>query len=86
MAILARVKTIHGEEKELYIRINNVEVSNHGVKATALIRGFVSKDAFDNKMHFLHEEYVEFDSDVSEPLWGQVYSELKLLYVDSIDC
>lgn len=85
MAILTKVTTIHGEEKELYIRVNNVEVNNHGIKACALVRGFLSKDAFDNRMHFLHEERVEFDADLTKPLWEQVYDELKRKYPESVD-
>lgn len=74
MAILATVETNYGEDRELYIRINNVEVSNHGVKASALIRGFASKEAFENKKHYMYEETIEFDADVSGNLWEQAYS------------
>ena len=63
MAILQTVETMFGEEKELYIRVNSVEVSNHGVKASALLRGFAS-----------NEETIEFDADVSGNLWEQAYS------------
>lgn len=74
MAILQTVETMFGEEKELYIRVNSVEVSNHGVKASALLRGFASKEAFEDKKHYMYEETIEFDADVSGNLWEQAYS------------
>lgn len=77
MAILATVLTVYGEERELYIRLNNTEVSNHGVKSTALFRGFLSKDAFDAGSHFMFEKQVEFTANVSEPIWEQAYTVFK---------
>lgn len=74
MAILANVETMFGEKRELYIRVNNVEVSNHGVKASALLRGFASKEAFDSKKHYMFEKTIEFNADVSGNLWEQAYS------------
>lgn len=74
MAILLKVETNYGEERELYIRVNNVEASNHGMKATALIRGFASKDAFENNKHYMYEESISFDADVSSNLWEQAYN------------
>lgn len=74
MAILKTVPTQFGEDRELYIRLNNVEVSNHGVKAVALFRGFLSQEAFNNGSHFMYEQVVEFDADVSAPIWGQAYA------------
>lgn len=86
MAILANVETNTGEVKSLYLRVNNIEVSNHGVKASALIRGFISKEAFNSGKHFAHEEQIEFDANVSLPIWEQVYVVLKGKYLDSEDC
>ncbi|MDC0644042.1 hypothetical protein OAP32_00530 [Crocinitomicaceae bacterium] len=77
MAILATVTTVHGEDRELYIRLNNVEASNHGVKAYALFRGFLSEEAFDNDCHYMFEKQVEFDADVGGNLWDQAYTALK---------
>lgn len=77
MAIIATVETIHGEQRELYIRVNNVEVNNHGASASALFRGFLSQDAFDADKHFLWEREVQFTADVSQPLWEQAYTALK---------
>lgn len=78
MAVLAKVMTMHGEEKELYVRLNNVEASNHGVKANALFRGFISHEAFDSGFHYVWEREVQFLADVTKPLWEQAYAQLKM--------
>lgn len=78
MAILATVETQFGENKELYIRLNNVEASNHGMKATALFRGFISKEAFESGKNFMFEKEVQFDAEVSSNLWEQAYRHIKL--------
>lgn len=77
MSIQAIVKTVYGEERDLYIRLISAELNNHGEKSTALFRGFTSKEAFENKSHYVYEHGVEFIADVSEPLWEQAYNELK---------
>lgn len=77
MAIQANVDTVHGENRSLYIRLNNVEASNHGVKSVALFRGFLSEDAFQAGNHYMFEKEVEFDADVSAPIWEQAYAALK---------
>lgn len=76
MAIMAEVETLHGETRKLYIRLNNVEASNHGVKCRALFRGFLSEKAFKEGKHFLWEEYVEFDGDATGKHWEQAYAAL----------
>lgn len=76
MAIKAVVTTQFGEDREVYIRLNNVEASNHGVKSHALFRGFLSKEAFESKAHYVWEKSVEFDASVSGPLWAQAYAAL----------
>lgn len=76
MAIQATIETVYGESKSAYIRLNNVEVSNHGVKANALFRGFSSKEAFKSGKHYLYEKSIEFNANVSIPLWEQAYDEL----------
>lgn len=86
MAIKATVKTMHGEYRELYIRLNNISVSNHGQPSNALFRGFISKDAFDSKAHYIHEETMSFNTDVALPIWEQAYTELKIKYPESEDC
>ena len=77
MAIQASVETDAGEARSLYIRLNNMEASNHGKPAVALFRGFVSQEAFEGGGHYLWEREVAFDADVSAPLWPQAYAALK---------
>lgn len=77
MAIQATITTQYGEDRELYIRLNNVEASNHGAMASALFRGFISKAKFDAGANYLWEQEVEFVADVTQPLWGQAYQALK---------
>lgn len=74
MAILATVKTVYGEDRELYIRVNNVDVSNHGVMARALLRGFISEQSFNDGSHYMYEETIEFNADVSGNIWEQAYN------------
>ncbi len=76
MAITATVTTQYGEDRECYIRLNNMEVSNHGLPAQALFRGFLSREAFKAGAHYVWETSVEFDADVSQPLWAQAYHRL----------
>ena len=76
MAIKATVKTIFGEDKELYIRLNSVEASNHGEESSALFRGFASRDAFDSGAKCMYEKLIQFTPDVSLNLWSQAYSAL----------
>lgn len=77
MAIKAKVETMYGEDRELYIRLNNSDVSNHGEVSYAKFRGFLSKEKFDEGAHYLWEQDVEFVADVTQPLWGQAYQALK---------
>lgn len=87
MAIRAEVETPFGESRELYIRLNNVEAGNHGVLATAKFRGFLSEQAYISGAHYLWEKDVEFNADVTKPLWEQAYSELKrVLGTECEDC
>lgn len=87
MAIRAEVETPFGESRELYIRLNNIEASNHGVLATAKFRGFLSEQAYISGSHYLWEKSVEFNADVTKPLWEQAYQELKLnIKPTYIDC
>lgn len=84
MAIKATLETSHGEARELYIRLNNVEVSNHGVQASALFRGFLSKDAFDAGKGYVWELEIRFSATVDEPLWKQAYEALKSLPAEEL--
>lgn len=76
MAIKAIVPTQFGEDREVYIRLNNVEASNHGAMSLALFRGFLSKEAFQSGAHYVWEQWIEFTPDVSQPLWEQAYAAL----------
>lgn len=87
MAIKTIVKTQYGEDREMYIRLNNVESSNHGAVTYALFRGFLSRSAFEEGAHYMWEQSVEFVADVSQPLWEQGYAALKdQLGVECVDC
>ena len=87
MAINATVETIHGEERELYIRLNNLEASNHGATSFAKFRGFISREKFESGANYLWELDVEFNADVNLPLWPQAYSHLKSnIKTTCIDC
>lgn len=77
MAILAKVKTSFGEERELYIRLNNIESNNHNHVSVAKFRGFLSQEAYVQNFNYVWECDVEFLADVSLPLWSQGYEELK---------
>lgn len=76
MAIKAKVTTMFGEDREVYIRLNSIEASNHGWASHALFRGFLSKDAFKAGAHYVWEKWIEFTPDVSKPIWEQAYAEL----------
>lgn len=76
MAIQAKIRTQFGEDREVYIRLNNVESSNHGEKSTALFRGFLSQEAFKSGAHYVWDQTVEFDCNVSLPIWPQAYAAL----------
>lgn len=77
MAIKATTETSFGEDRGLYIRLNSMETSNHGLTSHALFRGFLSKEAFQGGKSFVWERSVEFMADVSQPLWAQAYAALK---------
>ena len=65
MAIQATVTTVHGEERSLYLRVNNSEISNHGMTSQALVRGFLSKEAFEvngKMVNFLNNLMKKFQS------------------------
>lgn len=85
MAIIATVKTSLGEDRELYIRLNNVETSNHGERSTAKFRGFLSQEAYQVGANYAWEQDVEFMADVTLPLWMQAYQALKSELSDKCD-
>ena len=77
MAIKKVVTDIVGRELELYIRLNSVEVSNHGVSSNFLFRGFESKEHFMNGDRFLWEYETTAEIDVSVNIWEQAYALIK---------
>ena len=77
MAILAKVKTNFGELRDLYIRLNNVEASNHGAESYAKFRGFISEQSFLDGSSYAWEHDIMFTPDVALPLWEQAYDVLK---------
>ena len=85
MAVLINLTTSHGETRELYVRLNNVEASNHGVETHALFRSYISREAFKSGANYIDEHPVSFIADVTKPLWEQAFSKLKELYPDAID-
>lgn len=87
MALIANLETNFGETRELYVRINNVEASNHGFPATGLARGFLNQEAFEAGKPFVWERQFEFGADVSLPMWEQAYAALKAEpeFADAID-
>ena len=76
MATIQTVQTFYGEDRELYIRLNNIEVSNHGVVSFAKFRGFVSRETYLSGGKYLWEQDIQFNADVSQPLWPQAYEKL----------
>lgn len=88
MAINANLDTTFGETRELYVRVNNVEVSNHTAPSVALVRGFLSEQCYRDGKPFVFEHQVEFDADVALPLWPQAYAAIKALpaCADAVDC
>lgn len=78
MGLKATGETAYGEERELYWRLNNFEqLANHGVPAAARFRAFLSKDAFEAGKNFVTEKVIEFQADVSKPMWEQAYEALR---------
>lgn len=77
MALKATIETNFGETREIYVRINNVEVSNHGAPANALFRGFLSREAFLAGKSFVFEKELQFTPNLSAPLWEQAYVAAK---------
>lgn len=80
MAVAATMETNFGEQRQLYIRLNNVEgVNNHASPGVARFRGYVSHEAFQAGKAFVWERLVEFTPNVSQPIWPQAYDGLKAM-------
>lgn len=87
MAIQTLVATEYGENRSLYIRVNNIEASNHGVPSNVKFRGFLNRGAFEAGARSVWELDMEFFADVALPLWPQAYKALKAekKWVDALD-
>lgn len=87
MAIQTLVTTEYGEDRSLYIRVNNIETSNHGVPSNVKFRGFLSKEAYEAGARSVWELDMEFLADVALPLWPQAYEAFKAEknWVDVLD-
>lgn len=77
MALQKRVIDDLGRDVELYVRLNSVEISNHGVGGHLLFRGYASKEAFTGGGRFLWEQSLEVSIDVSLPIWAQAYAAIR---------
>lgn len=88
MGIKCTVNTEFGEARELYIRLNNVEVNNHGARSYALFRGFLSKESFESEGKYMWEKRITLHPDVSLSIWEQAYVHLKTMdeITNPIDC
>ena len=89
MALLVTMDTVLGKDKPIYVRVNTLTLSNHGVEAPALLRGFASEEDYRAGAPFVYERELDVSPlDVSEPLWGQVYANLKALplFENAEDC
>jgi len=84
MGLKATMPTTFGETRELYFRVISAEVSNHGVCSTALVRGFLSQEAYALGKAYVFEHEVSFMADVTLPLWPQVYAALKALPLEEL--
>lgn len=79
MAVLADITTSFGEARECYIRLHNIEANNHGEKATAQFRAYLSQAAHAAGGHPVREYTVRLDADVDLALWPQAYAALKAI-------
>lgn len=77
MALTNTMFTQYGENRPLYVRVNNMSVSNHGVNATVLFRGYLSQEAFAANAQFVWEQEMELPMAVDQSLWSQAYQALK---------
>lgn len=88
MALTATLTTQYGETRSLYVRINNLESSNHGVQSNILFRGYVGQAEFAAGGGFVYEQELKVDLDVTQPLWEQAYLALKATeqFANAVDC
>lgn len=77
MALTNTMSTAFGETRTLYVRINNMTVSNHGEEATVLFRAYLSEEAFKANGGYVWELEQRVMLDVTQSLWAQAYIALK---------
>ncbi|CAG8864063.1 hypothetical protein [Pseudomonas fluorescens] len=88
MALTASLTTSYGETRDLYVRVNNLSTSNHGVSSSALYRGYIVEEQFRAGGGYVWERELEFMVDVSGDIWTQAYQALKEQpeFAGSTDC
>lgn len=62
MALTASVETTHGETRELYVRLNNIQYYNSDSPSCALFRGYVNRQAYVDGKQFMWEKVVYFEA------------------------
>jgi hypothetical protein len=85
MGLLVKKELKNGMQGEFYLRVNNVEASNHNTKNFALVRYYASKEAFDSGKNFIEEDGIEFECACSDNLWEKAYLKLRETYPDAVD-
>jgi hypothetical protein len=89
MAVKVNLLTSYGETRELYVRVNNLSVSNHGVDSPVLFRGYLGQAEFQAGGNFVYELEASMAFDVAQPIWEQAYTQLKQQFPDfaqAVDC
>ena len=88
MAVTASLTTSYGETRDLYVRVNSLSTSNHGVSSSALFRGYMGQEQFQAGGGYVWEFEMDFMVDVSGQIWEQAYEALKGLPEFSVctDC
>ncbi len=76
MAIIATVKTMYGEDRELYIRINHAEINNHNVNSEFTFRGYLVEVDY-SEAKYIYEHIINMIVDVTGNIWQQAYEKLK---------
>ncbi|NDV87034.1 hypothetical protein GTW51_10005 [Aurantimonas aggregata] len=66
MAIKVVTRTDSGEERELYIRLNNFDTLSKHAPSVVIFRGFISQEAFERRFEKVWERVIEFEADLSK--------------------
>jgi len=88
MAITVNLEASFGEIRNLYVRLNNISASNHGVVSKALFRGYGSQQMFHDGAPVLWEKEIELMVNASGYVWKQAYQALKGMdgFSGYVDC